>query len=101
VEGTDFKVGTGESIETRVNPSPTTRGQSDANWLPDLISNNQHRVWPWVVLCLAMVLMLCCALLIASHVSNANRKQMSDLDVLDNYKQGRFFPLFHLLTLIP
>ncbi|KAI1720304.1 protein tyrosine kinase domain-containing protein [Ditylenchus destructor] len=51
-----------------------------------------HQAWPWILLCLISVLLLCCVLLFISRYSTSNRKQMSDLDALDSYKQDTITP---------
>lgn len=58
---------------------------SEEDWWSRLSS---HSAWPWVIVCVVIVLSLCIALILVSRNSTNSRKQMSDLDVLDNYKQG-------------
>jgi hypothetical protein len=58
---------------------------SDTNWWWQLNSNS---AWPWIIICVIIVLSLCIALIVISRNGSSARKQMSDLDVLDNYKQG-------------
>uniref|UniRef100_A0A914DTB2 receptor protein-tyrosine kinase n=1 Tax=Acrobeloides nanus TaxID=290746 RepID=A0A914DTB2_9BILA len=49
-------------------------------------------LWTWIIFGVIVILAIACFLLFLSRRSGSNRKQMSDLDMLDNYKQGSITP---------
>uniref|UniRef100_A0A915D610 receptor protein-tyrosine kinase n=1 Tax=Ditylenchus dipsaci TaxID=166011 RepID=A0A915D610_9BILA len=77
---TDVKIESNNSAEDNM-----AKPKDDTYWWHSFASS--HQAWPWLFLCLVSVLVLCCILLVVTRYSASNRKQMSDLDVLDNYKQ--------------
>ena len=66
---------------------------TDRDWQGVLPSS----LWPWLLICSFAVIFFLSILMILTRRANKNRKQMSDLDVLDTYKQGKFsFNLYRL-----
>ena len=61
------------------------RDKPEEDWWSRLSS---YSAWPWIIVCVVIVLSLCLALILVSRNNTNRRKHMSDLDVLDNYKQG-------------
>uniref|UniRef100_A0A914Q045 receptor protein-tyrosine kinase n=1 Tax=Panagrolaimus davidi TaxID=227884 RepID=A0A914Q045_9BILA len=49
-------------------------------------------LWPWLALISLLILVLIIILMVISRKAQKNRKQMSDLDVLDTYKQDTMTP---------
>lgn len=77
---------TSDDIKIEHNNSPVQEDNKnifDNNWFL------KQQTWPWIGLFLISILIVCCILLIITRLSlNSNRKQLSDLDILDSYKQG-------------
>lgn len=60
------------------------QNRSEFDWLNQL--SGQSSAWLWIIVCVVVVLSLCIALILLSRNGTTSRKQMSDLDALDNYK---------------
>uniref|UniRef100_A0A914HVK6 receptor protein-tyrosine kinase n=1 Tax=Globodera rostochiensis TaxID=31243 RepID=A0A914HVK6_GLORO len=83
-------VGNGEvDLGDGRNQRETPSTQKD-DWLSLLSSVS---AWPWVLVFAVIIASFCLLLILATRQqNNGGRKQMSDLDVLDNYKQDTISP---------
>jgi hypothetical protein len=80
-------IGTGDEDGIGIATDDTNKDMpslATGDWWSRLGSST---AWPWVIVCVVVVLSLCIMLILMSR-NGAGSKQMSDLDVLDNYKQG-------------
>ncbi|KAL3102059.1 hypothetical protein niasHS_003468 [Heterodera schachtii] len=80
----------GAEIGDGRNQRETLPDQQKDDWLSLLSSVS---AWPWVFVFGIIIAALCLLLILTTRQqNNGSRKQMSDLDVLDNYKQDTISP---------
>uniref|UniRef100_A0A7E4V433 receptor protein-tyrosine kinase n=1 Tax=Panagrellus redivivus TaxID=6233 RepID=A0A7E4V433_PANRE len=70
--------------------SHSTAISSDDRWFN--ARSTAAGIWPWLAACSMGIMALVILLLVVSRRTHKNRKQMSDLDVLDTYKQDTMTP---------